>query len=762
MAEKRKLLNEIDKCFKKIEEGVEVFQETMAKMLEANSENQREKFQLQDDLKKEIKKLQRLRDQIKGWQNSSDIKDKDKLTYYRKLIEQRMEQFKDIERENKTKPHSKQGLSAEEKLDPKEKEKADTIEWLQCLIRHLEDEADKTESQMESISTAEQTRKKGKREDPKKGEKEKMKKLDDLRKHLDRMKYHVSKLEICMRLVNNETLESKTVINALKEHFEVYIDALDPENGHDPESFDPESLGAYDDLDLQSYTPQLSGALFGPGETEDKLENNDDASTPSESPTPVLPKEMDENGTKQRHLSGDTNSVTLARQASISRSNPATPLKLTNNEDWNCSQVSGESSSLSSPPPSTPPPPPGIPYNVAAGFGTKSAKGIVQNMSVKQQPVEVVRQPSGGIISVTTTTTTTTSVQQHQNSQQTGSPNDQNAITATPSPLHIDMPTTLSSQPSALSPSLAPTHSGSSTPESTVLKRFSISSSSSSQHEVTTLKTMAAQASSTADISAIQQQTSLQSALSGPQSSPNVSNSMISLVGQSNISSVSSIPSASVTSLNDMLSSTNPIGGMNVASASATLPAANEIDPNAIRQVLRINQEARNQLPQTAMIPAWLGASPLGRAPVTPEYENQLNILEHALTRAPLQMDSEKPRSYLPKMLCATASYYPQSPPANADSLEYYLRLSPETLFFTFYYMEGSRAQLLAAKALKKLSWRFHTKYLMWFQRHEEPKQITDDYEQGTYVYFDFEKWSQRKKEQFTFEYRYLEDKDFD
>lgn len=44
----------------------------MAKMSEANSDNQREKFQ--DDLKKEIKKLQRLRDQIKGWQNSTDIK----------------------------------------------------------------------------------------------------------------------------------------------------------------------------------------------------------------------------------------------------------------------------------------------------------------------------------------------------------------------------------------------------------------------------------------------------------------------------------------------------------------------------------------------------------------------------------------------------------------------------------------------------------------------------------------------------------------
>lgn len=59
------------------------------------------------------------------------LQDKDKLTSYRKLIEQRMEQFKDIERENKTKPHSKQGLSAEEKLDPREKEKSDTVEWLQ-------------------------------------------------------------------------------------------------------------------------------------------------------------------------------------------------------------------------------------------------------------------------------------------------------------------------------------------------------------------------------------------------------------------------------------------------------------------------------------------------------------------------------------------------------------------------------------------------------------------------------------------------------
>lgn len=41
------------------------------------------------------------------WLNDC-LQDKDRLNQYRKVIEQRMEQFKDIERENKTKPHSKQ------------------------------------------------------------------------------------------------------------------------------------------------------------------------------------------------------------------------------------------------------------------------------------------------------------------------------------------------------------------------------------------------------------------------------------------------------------------------------------------------------------------------------------------------------------------------------------------------------------------------------------------------------------------------------
>ena len=49
---------------------------------------------------------------------------------------------------------------------------------------------------------------------------------------------------------------------------------------------------------------------------------------------------------------------------------------------------------------------------------------------------------------------------------------------------------------------------------------------------------------------------------------------------------------------------------------------------------------------------------------------------------------------------------------------------------------QGTKAQYLAAKTLKLKSWRFHTKLLMWFQRHEEPTLITEDFEQARHSLF--------------------------
>jgi len=72
-----------------------------------------------------------------------------------------------------------------------------------------------------------------------------IKKTEELRKHLERVKFHLLNLEVCMRLINNEKLDIKDVLTKLKEPLEMYIDALDPENDDDPESLDPEGLFSF-------------------------------------------------------------------------------------------------------------------------------------------------------------------------------------------------------------------------------------------------------------------------------------------------------------------------------------------------------------------------------------------------------------------------------------------------------------------------------------------------------------------------------------
>ena len=76
---------EIDRTLKKVGEGVEQFEGIYDKM--QNSTNQTQKEKLETDLKTQIKKLQRLRDQIKAWVANNDIKDKTALLDNRKLIE---------------------------------------------------------------------------------------------------------------------------------------------------------------------------------------------------------------------------------------------------------------------------------------------------------------------------------------------------------------------------------------------------------------------------------------------------------------------------------------------------------------------------------------------------------------------------------------------------------------------------------------------------------------------------------------------------
>ncbi|KAG8097692.1 hypothetical protein GUJ93_ZPchr0013g33944 [Zizania palustris] len=207
MGASRKLQGEIDRVLKKVQEGVDVFDSIWNKVYDTENANQKEKFEA--DLKKEIKKLQRYRDQIKTWIQSSEIKDKKALMDARKQIEREMERFKVCEKETKTKAFSKEGLGQQPKTDPKEKAKAETRDWLNNVVSDLENQIDNFEAEIEGFSI-----KKGKQRHPR---------LVHLEKSITRHRAHIKKLESILRLLDNDELSPEQV-NDVKDFLDDYVE----------------------------------------------------------------------------------------------------------------------------------------------------------------------------------------------------------------------------------------------------------------------------------------------------------------------------------------------------------------------------------------------------------------------------------------------------------------------------------------------------------------------------------------------------------
>uniref|UniRef100_A0A7N8WUK2 CCR4-NOT transcription complex subunit 3 n=1 Tax=Mastacembelus armatus TaxID=205130 RepID=A0A7N8WUK2_9TELE len=552
------ILCEIDRCLKKVAEGVEQFEDIWQKLHNAANANQKEKYEA--DLKKEIKKLQRLRDQIKTWVASNEIKDKRQLVENRKLIETQMERFKIVERETKTKAYSKEGLGLAQKVDPAQREKEEVGMWLTNTIYTLNMQVEQFESEVESLSV--QTRKK-------KGDKEKQDRIEELKKFIEKHRHHIRMLETILRMLDNDSVQVEA-IRKIKDDVEYYLDS-----SQDPDFEENEFL--YDDLDLEDI-PQSLVATSPPGHS---------------------------------HLEDEIFQHSSSTPTSTTSSSPIPPSPATCTTDC-FSDITSQS--------------------IFVGRGHEQRKQTAQK--VKLEMISII----------------TSSLARGLEFLRRGR-YDNRAHTSG----RICFPMSL----------LVCPHQP--------------------QEPLSSLKSMAERAA-------------LSSGMEG------------------DVASLTTSPSGP---------------------PSAPQPSLSEVS-----------------------IPPSLGVCPLGPVPLSKEQLYQQAMEEAAWTHMPHPSDSERIRQYLMRNPCPTLPFHHQVPPPHSDTVEFYQRLSTETLFFIFYYLEGTKAQYLAAKALKKQSWRFHTKYMMWFQRHEEPKTITDEFEQGTYIYFDYEKWGQRKKEGFTFEYRYLEDRD--
>mmetsp|Transcript_1347 Transcript_1347/g.1969 ORF Transcript_1347/g.1969 Transcript_1347/m.1969 type:complete len:548 (+) Transcript_1347:82-1725(+) len=537
MSTNRKLLTEIDRTLKKVDEGVEVFDEIWDKVYSASTQAQKEKYEL--DLKKEIKKLQRLRDQIKTWAAGNEVKDKTKLFDARKLIERKMEQFKVCERETKTKAYSREGLAKASRLDPEEKKRLKQRDWLQEKMQEIQDQVEAQEADIEAL-----TSKRGKKD---------VEAIQEAEEIIRRHNWHIEQLEMVTRALDNFAIEPEEV-NDLKDEVEYYIESnMDPDFYHDDQLY--EQLNVASKLGKSTVTVEV--------------------------PEKKKKKEKEEKSSKSKDKdSKQENSKKSKKERKKAEKKKEEEARKTAHEQLLAQQQQRQLL---------------IQQQKQAQKAKKEQQQREREQQQKQQleAQQRVRQ-----------------VQQQQQQQQT------------------------------------------------------------KQQQETKQKEQKPQ------------------------------------------------------------------------------------KPREEHPVPQKDQVRPVQTPTAKPIP-----EPATSVNSEAEHSRRLSLLESSLLHIPTGADSERPRAYVPQRPCAIPPSFPTTPLPAFESPEMFQKLSIDTLILSFYYQQGTYQQYLAARELKRKSWRYHKKYMTWFQRHEEPKHTTDEYEIGTYVYFDYETgWCQRLKADFTFEYPYLED----
>ncbi|KMY91634.1 CCR4-NOT transcription complex subunit 3 isoform X1 [Drosophila simulans] len=845
MAATRKLQGEIDRCLKKVAEGVETFEDIWKKVHNATNTNQKQKHlqeKYEADLKKEIKKLQRLRDQIKSWIASAEIKDKSSLLENRRLIETQMERFKVVERETKTKAYSKEGLGAAQKMDPAQRIKDDARNWLTSSISSLQIQIDQYESEIESLLAGKKKRL----------DRDKQERMDDLRGKLDRHKFHITKLETLLRLLDNDGVEAEQV-NKIKDDVEYYIDS-----SQEPDFEENEFI--YDDI-IGLDEVELSGTA-----TTDSNNSNETSGSPSSVTSGGSPSQSPV--TVQQILNTSSQGAASSGSSAASAALFQQQLTAAQSNGNNVGYASDTSAASSSATTSTDPAGGTVAVNCVGGLADKRNKSSESNtLKLKQpQPHQLikptpVRATAKLPLSSETQVNKIVSSTPSKNQQQLPTAASIVATSAMQSQSSISGSGSCSStggtgasqsassgnnpavQPNAPTPGQSATGIAAAAASTNVVSATIVSSANvQGQSVIQPTPTIAFAAVAKHNTSLLENGPVLQQQLA-------VTPTVAAIVGagtqaqQKHVPPLSNLQTNSPHIQNGLpVSDSNNDNSCNVVDTISLKTMAQDainrsaIDPNSLNQqqtssidlrqpqsqkslLQHFNSETNtnqqqqltsqqqqqlqnnslaattgsNNGPSTgsglmnvanatgqpisgnakthtcqpqqmatteAHIPTLLGVTPLGPTPLQKEHQMQFQMMEAAYYHLPQPMDTEKLQTYFHRAPVLTPSHYPQAQMPIYDTVEFYQRLSTETLFFVFYYMEGSKAQYLAAKALKKQSWRFHTKYMMWFQRHEEPKIINDDYEQGTYIYFDYEKWSQRKKEGFTFEYKYLEDKE--
>lgn len=574
-----------------------------------------------------------------------------------------MEKFKAVEKEMKTKAYSKEGLMASTRLDPMAQKKQDLVNFLSDCTSDLDRQIESCEAEAESLSV---TLKKGKKDSSKAD------RVAEVEKQVERHKWHQSKLELIMRLLENGQLETESV-ERVKDDIRFYIDS-----NQDVDYQEYGSDNIYDELDLDEENAE---DLYGIGADADRMSSQETQSIQDDlSERPGSTKDSVAGGRRpSTQLKSPMPALATLHQPASSASSPFT----------NNGLPPSNGSSMK------PAPIPTRPAGEVLKYASVATAAAAADRNVGIAPLP----PPPGMVAQSSSVGSTSGMSPlpppnaPKAAQRQGG-----AVAALPTPVIASPPLerTLSSVPQtpsldsslATAPLTKPTNAAAvppvsprPQPEPPVVK-----------HEEPV------------------QSSPPKATRSIPMSEPEPSN-------------VVPEPSSPVSELQ-----TNGTHSSSMGVSTASLEV--ESSPPAVEESVYYLPPGLQDL---------MSSFETTKKRLIPQPGSLHRSMELSLVNAPDTVDAEKPRHYKPTTKYNTPSHYPQEPLAIFDDPSLYKRVDVDTLFYVFYYRQGTYQQYLAAKELKRQSWRFHKQYQTWFQRHEEPKTITEEYEQGTYRFFDYE-----------------------
>jgi CCR4-NOT transcription complex subunit 3 len=668
----------------------------------------------QGDLKKEIKKLQRFRDQVKTWAGSNDVKDKAPLLEARKKIEIEMERFREVEKETKTKAFSKEGLmAARNAKDPREKAKDDAREWLGNAVESLNSQIESFENEIEAITSV-KSKGKSKNSPPPR--------LGHLEESMSRHHQHIARLELCLKLIDDDALEP-TDAEDLKDLVEDYVER----NQDDFDEFaDPEEL--YADMNLDeleenkaAIAEKRGGSLVDKATSEKTTPAASDTASsdaaapamPGASSAAPAPKKTPEKAIPAPMGGAKLGGIPAPLGLKTDGANAEPPSgKVLPGPKGREGSLGGNGGSWGAP---------GGAGGSPAAAAAANAGGLQQQQSWSfppgggspgQEPPNAYAAQNGAGAQGSSKFPLPMQAQQRlarEREQGGANANAQGAATGSPA-----------GSPLANQRNGSPGGKGLPAPLQFPKQQQPPSSGADAGRGVG----------------------------GGPQGN---------LGTQGNPGPLGANATNQVRTAGD---DADPfaIPGPLADFARVGFRSTDGASPKA-------SPASSGSGGDLASSPS---GSPGGGLDLASDPAACLRLLESSYRNLPQPEDGRWSRRRSDAPDAAAPASYPSSQVPVLRNPALFERLDADALFFTFYYQQGTAQQYLAARELKRANWRFHKKHATWFARQEEPKASTEAYEQGSYIYFDFAMsggengqapggWCQRSKADFKFEYSQLE-----